>query len=259
MSVLKEICDQKHLHVTAQKNKTSLADLRAQIKSAQPPRGFLKTLQNAPFPAIIAEIKKASPSKGIIREDFNPTEIAQIYKDNGAACLSVLTDEPYFQGSDAIFKSVRTISYLPLLRKDFIVDPYQIYESRALGADCILIIMAALTDDEAASFHALAHELGMDALVEVHNAEELERAKLFNPNLIGVNNRNLKTLEVSVQTSRNLANLFPSNAHKIAESGLADAATLKDLQAYGYGTFLIGESLMRQPDIGAALQNIRRT
>lgn len=259
MSVLQEICDKKRPHIQARKAETSLAEIKEQATQAPQPRGFLSALKKAPFPAIIAEVKKASPSKGIIRADFNPVEIAQSYKDNGAACLSVLTDEPYFQGNDNIFRAVRAANDLPMLRKDFMIDPYQIYESRALGADCILIIMAALSDDQAASFHGLALELGMDALVEVHDAEELERAKRFNPDLIGVNNRNLKTLEVSVQTSQDLAPHFPPRAHKVAESGLSDASTLNALKTLGYTSFLIGESLMRQHDIGAALQNIRRT
>lgn len=256
-SVLAEICDKKRAHVAKQKQAVSLDALKEQIKSAPAPKGFIQTLENAAFPAIIAEVKKASPSKGVIRDDFNPQEIATIYRDNGAACLSVLTDEPYFQGSDDIFRSVRQTVDMPLLRKDFMVDPYQIYESRALGADCILLIMAALNDDEYESLYALSTDLGMDVLVETHNKDELDRANRISPKMVGVNNRNLKTLNVDVQTSIDLAEHMPQNALTVAESGLKDHETLLALQQHGYNTFLIGESLMRQNDIATALKTMR--
>jgi indole-3-glycerol phosphate synthase len=257
MSVLAEICDKKREHIAAQKSAIPLTDIKSRAADAPAPKGFLKALQQAAFPAIIAEVKKASPSKGIIREDFNPAEIARLYEQNGAACLSVLTDTPYFQGTDDIFKTVRATTTLPLLRKDFMLDEYQIYESRILGADCILLIMAALTDAEAATLHTLAINLGMDVLVETHEHQEITRALKLNPHMIGVNNRNLKTLDVTVQTSIDLSPHIPNTIHKIAESGLTDHATLQTLQTHGYNTFLIGESLMRQPDIAAALQSIR--
>ncbi len=252
MSVLHEICDKKRLHVEAQKSKTSLEDIQARIHSAPAPKGFIKALQNASGPALIAEVKKASPSKGIIREDFNPAEIAKSYKSGGATCLSVLTDAPYFQGSDEIFTTVRNAIDLPMLRKDFMIDPYQIYESRAMGADCILIIMAALDDSLAKELYDLSENLGMDALIEVHNASELERAARLNPKMIGVNNRNLKTLSVDIQTSFDLLKLIPSNVVKIAESGIAEAGTIQKLNSQGYKGFLVGESLMRQENIEAA-------
>ena len=256
-NVLDEICAKKRLHVADQKAITPLAELKNKVRSAPAPLGFINALDAQEFPAIIAEVKKASPSKGIIRENFNPQDIAITYEDNGAACLSVLTDAPYFQGSDAIFKQVRTVSALPILRKDFMVDPYQIYESRAMGADCILIIMAALDDRLAADLYALSTDLGMDALIEIHNEDELERALKFSPKMIGVNNRNLKTLDVDVQTCIDLSTKIPSNTHKVAESGLKDYTTLSTLNDHGYHSFLIGESMMRQNDIGQALRNLR--
>ena len=256
-SVLAEICAKKQEHIAAQKIITPLAALKDKAAQANAPLGFIQTLKNAPFPAIIAEVKKASPSKGVIRIDFNPAQIAATYEDHGAACLSVLTDEPYFQGSDQIFKTVRSISSLPMLRKDFMLDPYQIHESRALGADCILLIMAALSDDQAQELYALARDLGMDALIEIHNAEELTRALKFAPRMIGVNNRNLKTLTVDIQTSAELAAHIPETCVKVAESGLKDFTTLETLRPHGYNSFLVGESLMRQDDIGQALETLR--
>lgn len=257
MSVLKEICDRKRAHVAEQKTRTGLDVLKEQIAAQDKPRGFIENLKNTPFPAVIAEVKKASPSKGVIRQDFDPVAIAESYKKEGAACLSVLTDAPYFQGSDEIFASVRANSSLPMLRKDFMVDEYQIYESRAMGADCVLLIMAELSDEQAAEFYALALDLGMDVLVEVHDAQELERAKLFSPQMIGVNNRNLKTLDVNVQTSIQLAQDMPENTVRIAESGLGSFDVLQDLQSAGYQGFLVGESLMRQDDIELALRTLR--
>ena len=256
-NVLNEICARKQEHIAERKSAVSLEQLQEQIHAAPAPKGFVNAMQAAPFPAMITEVKKASPSKGVIREDFDPVEIAKIYKDHGATCLSVLTDEPYFQGKDEYFVDIRSAVDLPMLRKDFMLDPYQIYESRSLGADCILIIMAALSDAQASDLHALSKELGMDVLVEVHDSDELERALALNPEMLGVNNRNLKTLTVDVQTSYALAKNIPDTCFKISESGISDPATIQDLKSAGYTGFLIGESLMRQDDIGAALQNLR--
>lgn len=256
-NVLAKICTDKQEHVAHQKSLTPLSDLKAQIHDQPTAKGFISSLQNAGFPAIIAEIKKASPSKGTIRDDFNPVEIAGIYEANGAAAISCLTDTPYFQGSDDIFLAARKATSLPMLRKDFMVDLYQIYESRALGADCILLIMAALEDDVAKDMYALAIDLGMDTLFEVHDKAELERALDLSPQMLGVNNRNLKTLDVDVQTSIDLAQYIPDSVHKVAESGLANYDTLTSLKSHGYETFLIGESLMRQSDIGVALKAIK--
>lgn len=248
-SVLKEICERKAEHVAAQKTKYSVSDLESLAAESEKPRGFISTLQKSDGPALIAEVKKASPSKGVIREDFNPREIARIYEDNGANCLSVLTDEPYFQGSDEYLKTVKEEVKIPVLRKDFMIDPYQITESRTLGADCILIIMAALSDAQANEVYQASESYGMDVLVEVHNEEELERSLALNPRMIGVNNRNLKTLKVDTQTSFDLLNKIPDNTLKVAESGLSDAETINNLHGAGYKSFLIGESLMRRENI----------
>lgn len=258
MSVLNEICDKKRAHVEQRKAAIPFEEIKAKITRQSAPRGFverIKTLARTDV-ALITEVKKASPSKGVIREDFNPVEIAESYESAGAACISVLTDEPYFQGKDEYFKNIRTAVSLPLLRKDFMVDEYQIYESRALGADCILLIMAALDDSQASHLHKLSEDLGMDVLFEVHNEEELERVLVMNPKMVGVNNRNLKTLDVDVQTSFDLVGIMPPGIVKIAESGLADHATLKQLQDAGFSGFLVGESLMKQDNIGLATKKL---
>jgi indole-3-glycerol phosphate synthase len=254
MSVLQEICDRKRAHVKEQKKRIPLEQLKEHITDT--PRGFIKALKNHQGTAIIAEVKKASPSKGVIREDFDAVEIAKIYEDGGAACLSVLTDEPYFQGRDEYLQDIRKAVKLPLLRKDFMIDPYQIHESRALGADCILLIMAALHDKEARELYDISTQLGMDVLVEVHNAEELERAMKLNPQMIGVNNRSLKTLHVDIQTSFTLADTIPLPALKVAESGISDAHTIETLQKAGFGAFLVGESLMREANVSKALARL---
>ena len=257
MSVLDEINEKKRTHVEARKSAVPLVELKAQIRDVPAPLGFIEKLRNDSAPAIIAEIKKASPSKGIIRTDFDPVEIAKIYEENGASCISVLTDEPYFQGSDAYLKAVKAVSSLPVLRKDFMVDEYQIYESRTLGADCILLIMASLGDDEAKTLYETASELEMGTLFEVHDQEELERALALEPKLLGVNNRNLKTLDVDLQTSLDLAAQIPDSVLKVAESGISGQNEIKSLAERGYKAFLIGENLMRSEDIGAALRSLK--
>lgn len=253
MSVLQDICEKKRAHVAKMRAQNPQALLDEQIAKAEKPRGFIKALQTRTGPALITEIKKASPSQGIIRSDFNPAEIAKIYEANGAACISVLTDEPYFQGRDEYLKIVKSASKLPLLRKDFMIDPYQIYESRALGADCILMIMAALDDRQALDMHQQAAELGMDVLVEIHDDEELDRALELAPAMIGINNRNLKTLDVDIETSFRLGQKIPANIIKVAESGISKSETIRDLQKAGFDAFLIGESLMRQENIASGL------
>ena len=207
--------------------------------------------------ALITEVKKASPSKGLIRADFDPADIAKTYERAGAACISVLTDTPYFQGTDAHFIAARAATTLPMIRKDFMVDEYQIYEARAMGADCILLIMAALDDSLAADLYALSTDLGMDILVEIHDEAELNRALELTPQMIGVNNRNLKTLDVDVQTSFDLVDKMPDNITKIAESGLTDFETIFHLQNAGYAGFLVGESLMRQQNIEHAVHKLK--
>ncbi|MGH1403220.1 MAG: indole-3-glycerol phosphate synthase TrpC [Alphaproteobacteria bacterium] len=256
MDTLSEICDLKKHHIDHKKIFNSLDDLKYKSDSSPLPSGFLSALERSKGPSVIAEVKKASPSKGVIREDFDPVQIAKTYQEHGATCLSVLTDEPYFQGHDDFLISIKKHVDMPVLRKDFMIDPYQIYESRALGADCVLLIMAALSDNLAWELYDIAVELRMDVLVEVHNLDELERALRFNPMMIGVNNRNLKTLDVDIQTSNDLLLHIPSSIHKVSESGISSPRTVSTLYQAGYKSFLVGESLMREDDIGLALDNL---
>lgn len=258
MNTLDQICADKREHVQRKKQQFSLSDLQKKVKDTAPTYGFINALLDNKKNgyAFITEVKKASPSKGVIREDFHPVEIAQTYQNNGAACLSVLTDEKYFQGHDNYFVDIRNAVTLPMLRKDFMIDSYQIIESRAMGADCILLIMACLSDDQAKEFYDLSSSLGMDTLFEVHDKKELDRAIKLSPEMIGVNNRNLKTLEVNLQTGLDLANHIPNNILKVGESGLSSPNDLKSFTDAGYDAFLIGESLMKQDDIGATLANL---
>ena len=255
MSVLQKICDDKRVHVAACKAKVTQTDLEQQIKTASPVRGFINALratESAGLPALIAEIKKASPSVGIIRENFNPAELAQAYKAGGAACLSILTDEPYFQGKTEYLLEGRAACDLPVLRKDFIVDTYQVYETRAMGADCMLIIMAALEDALVKDLYQLATDLKLDVLFEVHDHEELDRALKLDPKMVGVNSRNLKTLKVDLQTALDIAAAMPADILRVAESGIHNHEDLKRLQSARFPAFLVGESLMRQADVTAA-------
>ena len=254
-TVLDEICTVKRDHVRARRTEVSPAEVEAAARDATPPRGFRRALEahaDEGRPGLIAEIKKASPSKGLIRADFDPSSLARAYAEGGASCLSVLTDQPYFQGEDAYLSAARQAVELPVLRKDFMVDPYQVAEARALGADCILLIMAAPDDALAAELEAAAGEWGMDVLVEVHDADELERALRLKSRLIGVNNRDLKTLSVDLATSEALAKAMPADAFRISESGLGGPEDLARMGRAGYRGFLVGEALMRQADVAAA-------
>lgn len=253
---LQKICTDTACEVDRRKALVSLTDLKARLSETSPPRGFLKALKGKAAqgkPALIAEIKKASPSKGLIRADFDPPELARAYMEGGASCLSVLTDEPYFQGRDEYLLAARASVPLPTLRKDFMLDPYQIVESRVLGADCILIIMAALSDDDAKHLTDTARAHGMDVLVEVHDEPEMTRALThLAPDMIGINSRNLKTLDVNLQTAHKLISMIPQTTFKVAESGIYSHDDLADLQKKGFQGFLVGESLMRQSDVTAA-------
>jgi indole-3-glycerol phosphate synthase len=258
-TILDTILARKREEVAARRQQVSQFELNTRAASAPSVRGFADAVASkivAGLPAVIAEVKKASPSKGVIRADFDPAAIARSYAAGGAACLSVLTDVDFFQGSDAYLQQARAACELPVLRKDFIVDAYQVYEARVLGADCVLLIAAALDDVQLSEFAFIAADLGMDVLLEVHDLDELERALPVPARLLGINNRNLKTFDVTLQTTLDLQHAVPADRVLVTESGIlapADVALMRNADVHA---FLVGEAFMRQPDPGTALREL---
>lgn len=257
--ILKKIIKRKLEEVEERKALTPYADVKKYARSASPPRSFVYALQRkiqAGQAAVIAEIKKASPSKGVMRENFIPAEIAASYENGGAACLSVLTDIDFFQGSDAYLNQAREVCALPVLRKEFIVDPFQVYESRMLGADCILLIVACLTDEQLKELSSLAIELEMDVLVEVHDVEELQRALPLDLPMIGINNRNLRTFETSLETTIELLKQIPDDCIVVTESGIHSKEDVALMQKHNVNAFLVGETFMRVDEPGDKLAEL---
>ena len=257
--ILQKIVTVKHEEVAAARKKASLEVVRADAESRVLTRDFEGAMRRkiaAGQPAVIAEVKKASPSKGVLRAEFIAADIAQSYAEHGAACLSVLTDRQFFQGQPDYLKQARASCDLPVLRKDFLVDPYQVYEARAMGADCILLIAACLDDAQMTDFEAIAHDLGMAVLVEVHDGAELDRALRLKTPLVGVNNRNLRTFEVSLDTTLELMPRLPADRLLVTESGILSAADVRKMREAGVHAFLVGEAFMRAPDPGEALAQL---
>jgi len=257
--ILDRILERKAEEVAERRSQVPLAELTARIADTPDTRGFAAAIEakiDAGLPAVIAEVKKASPSKGVIRTDFDPAAIARSYAAAGATCLSVLTDRDFFQGSEAFLQQARAACSLPVLRKDFIVDPYQVHEARAIGADCVLLIVAALDDDVLLQLALLAAELTLDVLCEVHDADEMERAQALPVSLIGVNNRNLRSFETSLETSLELQQCVEYDRILVAESGIRTPEDVVRLRAGGINAFLVGEAFMRTEDPGSELRRL---
>lgn len=257
--ILKKILQRKQQEIAERSKRLPIHLLQQLAENAEPVRGFVEAIERklaAGQSAVIAEVKKASPSKGVLREDFRPAEIALSYENGGAACLSVLTDQDFFQGHEDYLKQARTACQLPVIRKDFIIDPYQVFEARAIGADCILLIVAALDDDQLEQLSQLAIQLDMDVLVEVHNEEELHRALVLNLPLIGINNRDLHTFETSLETTIKLLNFIPDETIVITESGILGKEDVTFMREHGVNGFLVGEAFMRADEPGEALANL---
>jgi indole-3-glycerol phosphate synthase len=255
--ILNRILQRKVEEIEVCKRQTPLDQLRQQISTVSAPRGFIGSLrdkQSSGLSAVIAEIKKASPSKGVIREDFDPVQIAKSYADGGAACISILTDRDFFQGRDDYLVAARNACALPVIRKDFIIDAYQVYEARRLGADCILLIVAALDDKTLKNLYHLSSDLGMDTLVEVHNQHELERAMRLDLDILGINNRNLHTFETNLSTTLELLYQLPETCLVVTESGIHTCKDVQLMRDHGVDSFLVGEVFMRAEDPGAELQ-----
>ncbi len=257
--VLKKILDRKVVEVAERSSRIPLDVVRKLAAAMPPARGFVTAIQRtveAGRPAVIAEIKKASPSKGVLRADFDPPAIARSYEAGGATCLSVLTDVDFFQGADVYLQQARAACALPVLRKDFVIDAYQIYEARALGADCILLIVAALSDEQLRSLTAAAKDANLDVLVEVHDADELRRALMLNLSLIGINNRNLRTFEVTLKTTLDLLDAIPEDRVVVTESGILTPEDAVLMRSHDVNAFLVGEAFMKAPDPGERLRSV---
>ncbi len=257
--ILVKILERKQQEIAERSARSSQDEQRSMAADAMPVRGFVGSMRRrieAGDPAVIAEIKKASPSKGLLRENFIPSEIAESYERGGAACLSILTDRDFFQGHEEYLVEARAACNLPVIRKDFIIDPYQVYEARAIGGDCILLIVAALEDSQMAELSALAQELGMDVLVEVHDRQELDRALPLNLPLMGINNRNLRTFETSLQTTLDLLEPIPQETIVVTESGIHSADDVQLMRGHHVNAFLVGEAFMRAEDPGQQLQRL---
>ncbi|MCG7897054.1 MAG: indole-3-glycerol phosphate synthase TrpC [Candidatus Thiodiazotropha lotti] len=257
--ILKKIVARKQQEIAARLENRRLQDLQELLLESSAPRGFANAIAQriqAGEAGVIAEIKKASPSKGVLRENFQPAEIAISYQQGGAACLSVLTDIDFFQGSDDYLRQARGACTLPVIRKDFIIDPYQVYEARAIEADCILLIAACLDDAQLKRLNDLAHELGMDVLIEVHDEAELQRALAVENRLIGINNRNLRNFEVTLDTTLGLLDQIPEDRIVVTESGILDQQDVKRMRGHQVNAFLVGEAFMRAEDPGARLREL---